>query len=43
LIIVCAFASLDEQELKDYKPTLVYFDGNNNISHSSHSIPVQAA
>jgi aspartate 1-decarboxylase len=43
LIIVCAFASLNEQELKDYKPTLVYFDGNNHISHSSHSIPVQAA
>lgn len=43
LIIICAFASLDEQALVDYKPTLVYFDGNNVISHSSHSIPVQPA
>lgn len=43
LIIVCAFASLDEKELKTYKPTLVYFDGSNKISHSSHVIPVQAA
>ena len=43
LIIICAFASLDEQDLQDYQPTLVYFDGKNQISHSSHSIPVQPA
>jgi aspartate 1-decarboxylase len=43
LIIICAFASLDEQDLQDYKPTLVYFDGKNQISHSSHAIPVQPA
>lgn len=43
LIIVCSYASLDEKELLNYKPTLVYFDENNGITHSSHSIPVQAA
>ena len=43
LIIIAAYASLDEKEMKTYKPTLVYFDGNNKITHSSHSIPVQAA
>ena len=43
LIIVCAFAGLDEKELATFKPTLVYFDEQNNISHSSHAIPVQAA
>lgn len=43
LIIVCAFATLDEKELVNYKPKLVYFDGQNQITHSSHSIPVQAA
>ncbi|MBS3964667.1 MAG: aspartate 1-decarboxylase [Methylomonas sp.] len=43
LIIVCAFASLDDNEAKSHKPTLVYFGANNQISHSSHSIPVQAA
>ncbi|MDT4330584.1 aspartate 1-decarboxylase [Methylomonas sp. MED-D] len=43
LIIVAAYVSLDEKELKNYQPTLVYFDGNNHISHSSHAIPVQAA
>ena len=43
LIIVCAFASFNNEELNDYKPTLVYFDEQNNISHSSHEIPIQAA
>jgi aspartate 1-decarboxylase len=43
LIIICAFASFDEHELQNYKPTLVYFDAANKISHSSHSIPVQPA
>jgi aspartate 1-decarboxylase len=43
LIIVCAFAIFDEKELENYQPTLVYFDENNKITHSSHSIPVQAA
>lgn len=43
LIIVCSFVTLDEKELANYHPTLVYFDENNRISHSSHSIPVQAA
>ncbi|MDQ7090472.1 MAG: aspartate 1-decarboxylase [Methylococcales bacterium] len=43
LIIVCAFASYNEKELEAYKPTLVYFDEQNNISHASHVIPVQAA
>ncbi|WP_150047340.1 MULTISPECIES: aspartate 1-decarboxylase [Methylomonas] len=43
LIIVCAFASLDEAELKNYQPVLVYFEAGNKVSHCSHSIPVQAA
>lgn len=43
LIIVCSFVSLGEKELANFKPTLVYFDENNAITHSSHSIPVQAA
>ncbi len=43
LIIICSYVMLDEKELVNYKPTLVYFDGNNTITHSSHSIPVQVA
>ncbi len=43
LIIICSYIVLDEKELANYKPTLIYFDENNNITHSSHSIPVQVA
>lgn len=41
LIIVCAFADFDAKELENYKPTLVYFDENNKITRTSHSIPAQ--
>jgi len=40
LIIICSYVMLNEKELVNYKPTLVYFDGNNTITHSSHSIPL---
>ncbi len=43
LIIACTFAVLDEKTLENYKPTLVYFNEENEISHSSHSVPAQAA
>lgn len=42
-IIICAYATLHEQELADFKPTLVYLDENNDIINTRHSIPVQAA
>ncbi len=43
LIIVCSYVSVDDKELADFKPTLVYFDKNNEIIDSTHSIPVQVA
>lgn len=43
IIIVCSYAVLNEKELENFKPTLVYFDEKNQIKHSSQSIPVQAA
>ena len=42
IIIIAAYVSLDEQELKTYKPTLVYVDECNNITHTNTEIPVQA-
>jgi len=43
-IIICAFATYDEAELVNHKPTLLYFDGNDNrITRTSHTVPVQAA
>ncbi|MDP0561165.1 MAG: aspartate 1-decarboxylase [Candidatus Endonucleobacter sp. (ex Gigantidas childressi)] len=43
LIIIAAYSSLDGQELKTYKPKLVYVDGQNNITHTNTQIPVQEA
>ena len=43
LLIICTFAQIDERELEAFKPTLVYFDEKNNITRSSHTVPVQAA
>lgn len=43
LLIICAFTILHDQELTNFKPTLVYFNENNEIIRSGHTIPVQAA
>lgn len=42
-IIICAYAALDEKEVANFKPTMVYLDDNNAITHIRHSIAVQAA
>ena len=42
LIIIAAYASLDEKELQTYKPTLVYVNEHNQITHTNTQIPVQA-
>jgi len=43
LIIVCAYAILDQQESENHKPTLVYFNEKNEVLRSASSIPVQVA
>ncbi len=43
LIIVCAYALLNEQEAEQHKPKLVYFNEKNEVVRSASSIPVQAA
>lgn len=43
LIIVCAFVQLEEAELATYQPVLVYFNAQNQITHSSHAIAIQMA
>ena len=42
-IIICAYANLDEKELADYHPTLVYLDETNRIVRTGHAIAMQAA
>ncbi|KPK37069.1 MAG: aspartate decarboxylase [Gammaproteobacteria bacterium SG8_47] len=43
IVIICAYAQLDEQELARFQPTLVYLDENNRVRDTRHTIPVQAA
>ncbi|MBT3504941.1 MAG: aspartate 1-decarboxylase [Piscirickettsiaceae bacterium] len=42
-IIICAYATLDQEEVTKFKPTLVYLDENNHIINTRQAIPVQAA
>ncbi|GAB3783651.1 aspartate 1-decarboxylase [Dyella agri] len=43
LIIIAAFAQIDEKELEQFQPTCVYVDANNRITHTNRSIPKQMA
>jgi len=43
IIIIAAYVVLNQQELVNHKPTLVYLDENNHITHCKNSIPVQVA
>ena len=43
IIIICAYAQLNEAEAAQFKPTLVYVDRDNKLSHVKNSIPKQAA
>jgi aspartate 1-decarboxylase len=43
IIIIAAYAQLSEAEAATFKPTLVYVDAENRLSHVKNSIPKQAA
>jgi aspartate 1-decarboxylase len=43
IVIICAYAEVEEKELATFKPRLVYVDGRNRITHTRHAIPVQVA
>lgn len=42
-IIICAYIGLDENEVADFKPTLVYLNEKNDIIKTSNAIAVQSA
>ena len=42
-VIICSYGTIEEKEISTYKPTLVYLDQDNNITHIKDRIPVQAA
>ena len=41
VVIICTYGSYDEIEAKAHKPTLVYFDKNNNVINVKNKIPEQ--
>ena len=42
-VIICSYARLEEREISNFKPTLIFLDKDNNITHIKDHIPVQAA
>ncbi len=43
IVIICAYAILNQAELQNYQPTLIYVNAENKIIRTGHHIPVQAA
>ena len=43
LVIICAYGQCDEAEAAMFKPTLVYVDRDNAMTHTNRSMPKQAA
>ncbi len=43
LVIICAYGTLDEADVAKFKPTLVYVDRDNRMTHTNDSIPAQGA
>lgn len=43
LVIIAAFARMDEAEAADHEPRLVYADKDNRIARTAGRVPVQAA
>ncbi len=42
-LIICAYAELEESELANFKPKLIYFDEDNNIKRIGSFVPTQVA
>jgi len=43
IVIICAYAEVEEKELATFKPRLVYVDAHNRITRTSNAIPMQVA
>jgi aspartate 1-decarboxylase len=42
-VIICAYVGLDAEEMKQFKPSLVYLDQDNQVISTGDNIPTQAA
>ena len=43
IVIIAAYIQVEQRELAKFKPTLVYLDKTNRITHTRNTIPVQVA
>jgi len=43
VLIICAYAGVEQTDLNSYQPTLIYLDSANRITRTGHQIPVQLA
>jgi len=43
IVIIAAYAILNQAELASFQPTLIYVNEQNKIVRTGHAIPVQAA
>ena len=42
-VIICAYATLDEQQAVRFKPRLIYVDARNRVTRIGNAIPMQVA
>lgn len=42
-LIICCYAGYSQQEAASHKPSLIYMNPDNTVSHASNAIPVQVA
>jgi len=42
-VIICCYGRIEAKDIRKHKPTLVYLDARNTITHIQDHIPVQAA
>jgi len=42
-VIIASYVQLDQKEVANFKPKLVYLNEHNNITHTGDQIPVQVA
>ncbi len=42
-VIICAYASMDDEEAAGFRPTLVYLNEHNRVLRTGNQIPAQVA
>jgi len=42
-VIICSYGRIEEKDVRKHRPTLIYLDGDNNVTRIEDHVPVQAA